>query len=118
VGAGRALLARWEGARMLFGFVGVCADRTAGGVSAQSSGVSVGLAVVTLGAPTVCDMVFQLTLAVADDEVLAANACLFDIPCKCHDNCRVRFVFSSTGRSKLPWRLALDELGVVSGNTV
>ena len=103
---------------MFFSFVGVCADRTAGGVLVQSSGVSVGLAVVTLGASTVCDIVLQLTLAVADDEVLVANACLFDILCKCHDNCRVRFVFSLTGRSKPPWRLALDELGVVSGNTV
>ena len=59
---------------MLFGFVGACADGTPIGVSAQSGRVSVGLAVVTLRAPTVCDVVFQLTLTVADNEVQATNA--------------------------------------------
>jgi len=59
---------------MLFGFVGACADSTAIGVSAQSSRVSVDLAVVTLCAPTVCDIVFQLTLTVADNEVQTTNA--------------------------------------------
>jgi len=42
--------------------------------------VSISLAVVTLGTPTVYDIVLQLALAIADDEVLAANAYLFDIP--------------------------------------
>ena len=58
---------------MLFGFVWACANGTARGVSAQSGRVSVGLAVVTLCAPTVCDIVFHLTLTVADDEVQASN---------------------------------------------
>ena len=59
---------------MLFGFVGACADGTPIGVSAQSGRVSVGLAVVTLRAPTVCNIVSQLTLTVADNEVHATNA--------------------------------------------
>jgi len=59
---------------MLFGFVGACADGTARGISAQSGKLSIGLAVVTLHTPTVCDIVFQLTLTVADNEVQATNA--------------------------------------------
>jgi len=58
---------------MLFGFVGACAAGTAIAVSAQSGRVSVGLAVVTLCAPTVCDIVFQLTLTVADNQVQVTN---------------------------------------------
>jgi len=36
--------------------------------------LSLGLSVVILGALTVCNIVFQLTLGVADDEVQATNA--------------------------------------------
>jgi len=55
---------------------------------------------------------------VADNEVLATNTGLFDVPSECHDDCGVCFISPFDGRSKLPSCLALNKLSVVSGNTV
>jgi len=53
VGAGGASLAGRDGAWVIFRFVGVRTDGAAGRVSAQGGGVSVALAVPTLGASSV-----------------------------------------------------------------
>ena len=80
--------------------------------------MSISLAVVALGAPSVWDVVIQLAFAVADNEVLTANASLLDISCEGHHYSGVRFTFASFGGSQPAWRLALHELRVVGGNTV
>ena len=67
VGACRAFLAGRKGARMLASVVGASTDSTAGVVLTEGSRVSKGLAVVALGAPSVCDIVIQLTFTVADN---------------------------------------------------
>jgi len=91
---------------------------TAGVVSTEGGRVSVRLAVVALGAPTVCDIVIQLTFSVTDNEVLMTNASLFDIARKRHHYCRIRLVFTSFSSGQPTWRLALDKLRVVGGNAV
>ena len=52
---------------MLASVVGASTDSTAGVVLTEGSRVSKGLAVVALGAPSVCDVVVQLTFTVADN---------------------------------------------------
>jgi hypothetical protein len=80
--------------------------------------MSIGLAVVALGASSVWDVVIQLAFAVADNQVLAANASLLDISCEGHHYSGVGFAFASIGGSQPTWRLALHKLRVVGGNTV
>jgi len=53
VGAGGACLAGWNGAWVVFRFVGIRTDRAAQRVFAQGGGVSVALAVAALGASSV-----------------------------------------------------------------
>jgi len=111
-------LAGREVTRVLASVVGASANGTAGAVSAEGSEVSVSLTVVALCAPTVCDIVIQLTFTVADNEILATDASLFDTSPKCHHDCRIRFGFASFGSSQPTWCLTLDELRVVCGITV
>jgi hypothetical protein len=118
VGAGRALLANWESAWVLFGLVRVCADSTAGVVSAKRSRMTISPAVSALGAPSVCNIVIQLTFSVADDEVLSANVGLFHIARKRHDNCRVCLVLPTLSWSEPPWSLPLDQLRIISGDAL
>ena len=103
---------------MLASVAGASANGTARVVPAEGSGVSLSLTVVALCALTVCDIVIQLTFTVADNEILATDASLFDTSRKCHHDCRIRFVFTSLGSSQPTWCLTLDELRVVCGNTV
>jgi hypothetical protein len=63
--------------------------------------MSIGLAVVVLDAPSGCDVVIQLAFAVADNQVLTANATLLDISCEGHHYSGVRFAFASFGGSQL-----------------
>jgi hypothetical protein len=118
VGACRTFLAGRKGTRMLASVVRVGANGTAGVITTKCGRMSVVLAVVTLGASSVWDVVIQLTFPVADNEILATDASLFDISCKCHHNCGIRFLFASFGSSQPTWCLTLDELWVVCGNTV
>jgi len=103
---------------MLSSMVGASTDSTAGVVSTEGGGVSLRLAVVALGAPAVCGIVIQLTFSVADNEILATNASLFDIACKRHHYCRICLVFTSFSSSQSTRRLALDDLRVVGGDAV
>ena len=103
---------------MIVGVVGASTNGTAGVVLAEGSRVSIGLGVVALGAPSVCDVVIQLAFSVADNEILTPNASLFDVTRKCHHNCRIGLVFAPFSSSQPPWCLALDQLWVVSSNTV
>ena len=98
--------------------MGASTNGTAGVVSTEASGVSACLAVMALGVPPVCDVVIQLTFSVADNEVLATNASLFDLVCKRHYYCRVCLVFTSFSSGQPTWCLALDKLRVVGGNAV
>jgi len=118
MGACGALLAGWKGTQILMGVVGAGTNSTTGVVSAEGSRVSIGLPVVALRAPSICDVVIQLAFSVADNEILTTNASLFDVTCKCHHNCRIGLICALFGSSQPPWCLALDKLRVVSGNTV
>jgi hypothetical protein len=118
VSTGWALLANRESTWVLLGFVGVCADRTARVVPTQSSWVAVALALATLCAPSVRNVIIQFTLTVANDEVLTANLSLLDVAGERHDNRRVDLVLSSIGRREPSWGLALDQLGVIGRDTL
>jgi len=91
-----------------------CADVTAGVISAESSGVTVGLTVMALGAPSVCDVVIQLVFALADNKVLTTNIGLLDIDRKSYNNGGVCFMLPLVGRGEPPRCLPLNQLGVVS----
>ena len=106
--------AGWKGTQMIAGVVGASTNGTAGVVLAEGSRVSIGLAVVALCAPSVCDVVIQLAFSFADNEILTPNASLFDVAHKCHHNCRIGLVFAPFSSSQQPWCLTLDQLRVVS----
>jgi hypothetical protein len=93
---------------MLLGLMGVCTDSTAGAVSAQGSWMTIGLTFAALGTPSVRNVVIQLTLAVADYQVLTANLGLLDVACERHDNRRICLIFPSVGWCKPPRGLTLD----------
>jgi hypothetical protein len=75
--------------------------------------VTVGLTLATLGASPVRNVVIQLALTVANDEVLTANLSLLDVARERHDNCGVCLVLSSVSRREPSRSLALDQLGVI-----
>ena len=98
---------------MLFGLMGVSTDCTAGVVPAQGSGMTVGLTLAALGAPPVRNVVVQLALPVADNQVLTANLGLLDVACERHNNRGVCLVLLSLSRCKPSRGLALDQLRVI-----
>jgi hypothetical protein len=118
VGAYGTFPAGWEGIRMLASVVRAGGNGTARVITTKCDGMSIVLAVVTLDASSIWDVVIQLAFPIADNEILATDTGLFDISCKCHHNCGIRFLFVSFGRSQPTWCLTLDELWVVCGNTV
>jgi hypothetical protein len=118
MGAGRAFLASWKGTRVLSSFVGFSTNCTAGVVLAECSRMTVCLAVSALGTPSVCDVVVQLAFAVAYNKILATNGSFLDVACECHNDCGVCFGHPSVGRSQPPWGLTLNQLGIVSSDTV
>jgi hypothetical protein len=101
---------------MLLRLVGVGTDCTTGIVPAQSSWMTIGLTLAALGASSVCNVVIQLALAVAHNQVLTANLGLLDVACECHDNRGICLMFASVIRCKPSWGLPLDQLGVVGGD--
>ena len=118
MGACGTLFANWESAGVLFRLMGLCTDRAAGVIPAQGSRMSVALALAALGASSVRNVIIQFALAVADDEVLAANIGFRDVACQCHNNCGVCLLLSSVSRGEPPRGLPLDELGVIGGKTL
>jgi hypothetical protein len=116
VSAGWALFANRKSAWMLLSLMEVCTDCTARIVPAQGSWMTVGLTLTTLGAPPVCNVVVQLALAVADNQVLTANLGFLDVACERHDNRRICLMFSSVSWCKPPWGLTLNQLGIVGGD--
>ena len=101
---------------MLPGRIGFCTDRTAGVVPAQASQMTVGLALAALGTSPVHNVVIQLALAVADNQVLAANLGLLHVACERHHNRGICLIFPSVSWRKPPRGLTLDQLGVVGGD--
>jgi hypothetical protein len=75
--------------------------------------VTEGLTLATLGASSIRNVIIQLTLTVADDEVLSANLSLLDVAGESHDNRGVYLVLSSVSRREPSRSLALDQLGVI-----
>jgi len=73
-------LAGREVTRVLASVVGASTNGTAGVISAEGSGVSVSLTVVALCAPTVCDIVIQLTFTVADNEIWRPMLAFLTLP--------------------------------------
>jgi len=118
VSAGWALLANRERAWMLLSLVGVCADRTARVVPAQSRWVAVDLALAALGAPSIRNVIIQFALMVTDNEVLTANAGFLDVACQRHDQSGVCLLLSSLSWGEPPGGLPLDKLRVVGGKTL
>jgi hypothetical protein len=118
VSAGWTLLANRKSARVLLGLVGFCTDCTARVVSAQCHWVTVSLALTVLGASSVRNVVIQLALTVANDEVLTANLSLLDVAYERHDNRGVCLVFSSISRYEPSRGLALYQLWVIGRDTL
>ena len=73
-------LAGREVTRVLTSVVGASTNGTAGVISAEGSGVSVSLTVVALCAPTVCDIVIQLTFTVAYNEIWRPMLAFLTLP--------------------------------------
>jgi len=86
VGAGWAFLAGRDGAGVVFGLVGFRADGAAGGVPAQGCRMSIALAVVTLGAPSVPDVVVELAFVVADCEAVSSDVSHLNTAGEGHDD--------------------------------
>ena len=78
--------------------------------------MTVGLTVTALGAPSICDIVVQFALAVADNQVLAANLGLLDVARERHHNRGICLMFPSVSQREPPRGLTLDQLGVVGGD--
>jgi hypothetical protein len=113
VSAGRTLLANRKSARMLPNLMGFCTDYTSRVDSVQSHWVTVSLALTVLGASSIRDIVIQLALTVANDEVLTANLSFLDVAYERHDNRGVCLVFSSVSWYEPSWGLALYQLWVI-----
>jgi len=118
VGASRAFLASGEGARVLSSRVGTGANGTAGTVSTQRSRMSICLAVVALGAPSVGNVIVQLALPIAHDEVLTADCVLLDISHQRHYSRRGCFMLVTFRGCQPAWRLPLYELRIVGSDAV
>ena len=101
VGAGGASLAGRDGAWVVFRFVGVRTDGAVGWLFAQGGGVSIALAVPTLGASSVLDVVVKLAFAVADGEVVSFNVSLLVLPLRVMTIVEVTFCsYRSAGLSQ------------------
>ena len=118
VGASRAFLANGKGARMLSGVVWPGADGAAGVVPAKCSRMSIGLAVVAMGAPSVWDVVIQLAFAVAHDKVLTSDRIFLDITGQRHDNRRCCLMLAAFCWCQPAWHLPLYELRIVGSNAI
>ena len=103
---------------MFSGFVGTCADSTAGVIPAEGSRVPIGLTLAALGASSVCNIVVHLTFAVAYDKILTTDSILLDVTSECHNNCGTCLVLAPFRRSKPSWGLPLNQLGVVCSDAV
>jgi len=90
VGTGWAFSADRQGTWMLPGLVWACANRTVGVVLAQCSRMTKRLTLATLCASPICNIVVQLALAIADNQVLTPNLSFLDIASECHHNSGIR----------------------------
>ena len=103
---------------MLSSRVGTGANGTAGMVSTQRSRMSICLAVVALGTLSVGNVIVQLALPIAHDEVLMADCVLLDIFCQHHYNRRGCFMLATFRGCQPAWRLPLYELQIVGSDAV
>ena len=98
VSASWSILAGRKSTWVFLSVVGTATNGTANVIPTEGSRVSVGLAIVALGAPPIWDVVFQLAYPIAYDQVLTADRTLFDITRQRHDNCRVGFMLAMVCR--------------------
>ena len=117
VGAGRALFAVGQIARVELRLVGASADSAHGCVFAAGGWVAILLTEAALGTETEGDVFFHAAFSVADDELLTAKIANPDIASQGHDDGGCLLVDASLWGDEPAGGLGLGNLGVVGGDT-
>ena len=111
-------LAGGKSTQVFLSVVGIGANSTANIIPTEGNRMSIGLANVALGPPSVWDVVVQLAFPIAYDQILTGDRTPLDITCQCHENRRVGFMLATVCRCQPAWCLPLYQLRVIGGDTV